>query len=44
VGLGFVAERHRAALQAFVNRYKNHQRRAATGLYFWNDDTAIGVD
>lgn len=31
-------------LQAFINRYKNHQRHAATGLYFWNDDTAIGVD
>lgn len=31
-------------LQAFVNRYKNHQRHAATGLYFWNDDMAIGVD
>jgi len=31
-------------LQAFVNRYKAHQRHAATGLYFWNDDTAIGVD
>lgn len=31
-------------LQSFVNRYKNHQRHAATGLYFWNDDSAIGVD
>lgn len=31
-------------LQAFVSRYKNHQRHAATGLYFWNDDAAIGVD
>lgn len=31
-------------LQAFVNRYKNHQRHAATGLYYWNDDSAIGVD
>lgn len=31
-------------LQTFINRYKNHQRHAATGLYFWNDDTAIGVD
>ncbi len=31
-------------LQAFINRYKNHQRHAATGLYFWNDDMAIGVD
>jgi putative isomerase len=31
-------------LQAFVNRYKNHQRHKPTGLYYWNDDTAIGVD
>lgn len=31
-------------LQAFVSRYKNFQRHVATGLYFWNDDTAIGVD
>jgi len=31
-------------LQAFVNKYKNHQRHKATGLYFWNDDMAIGVD
>ncbi len=31
-------------LQAFVNKYENHQRHKATGLYYWNDDTAIGVD
>ncbi len=31
-------------LQAFVTRYKNHQRHKATGLYYWNNDTAIGVD
>lgn len=31
-------------LQAFVNKYKNHQRHQATGLYYWNDDVAIGVD
>jgi len=31
-------------LQAFVNKYKNHQRDKATGLYYWNDDAAIGVD
>jgi len=31
-------------LQAFVNKYKNHQRHKATGLYYWNNDTAIGVD
>jgi putative isomerase len=31
-------------LQAFVNKYKNHQRHKATGLYYWNNDVAIGVD
>jgi putative isomerase len=31
-------------LQAFVNRYKHHQRHKATGLYYWNTDEAIGVD
>jgi putative isomerase len=31
-------------LQAFVNKYKNHQRDKATGLYYWNNDEAIGVD
>ncbi len=31
-------------LQAFVDKYKNHQRHKATGLYFWNNDEAIGVD
>jgi putative isomerase len=31
-------------LQAFVNRYKNHQRHKATGLHYWIDDAAIGVD
>jgi len=33
-----------ANLQAFVNKYKNHQRDKATGLYYWNTDEAIGVD
>jgi putative isomerase len=33
-----------ATLQAFVNKYKNHQRHKATGLYYWNNDVAIGVD
>lgn len=32
------------ALQAFVNRYLNHYRHQATGLFFWMDDEAIGVD
>lgn len=35
---------HIQVLQAFVNRYVNHQRHKPTGLYFWIDDAAIGVD
>lgn len=31
-------------LQMFINGYRNHQRDAATGLYYWIDDFAIGVD
>jgi hypothetical protein len=31
-------------LQAFLRRYREHQFHAATGLYFWRDDFAIGVD
>lgn len=31
-------------LQAFVDKYRHHQRHAPTGLYFWNNDEAIGVD
>ena len=31
-------------LQAFVNNYRMHHRNKATGLYFWQDDGAIGVD
>lgn len=31
-------------LQAFVNFYRNHHRHAATGLYYWQNDDAIGVD
>lgn len=31
-------------LQTFVNNYVNHHRDRATGLYFWQDDAAIGVD
>ncbi|MEN3323157.1 trehalase family glycosidase [Mariniflexile soesokkakense] len=31
-------------LQAFVNNYKSHHRNKATGLYFWQNDVAIGVD
>ncbi len=30
-------------LQAFVNNYRNHHRHPC-GLYFWQDDCAIGVD
>lgn len=31
-------------LQAFVNNYKSHHRNQATGLYYWQNDVAIGVD
>jgi putative isomerase len=31
-------------LQAFVNNYKTHHRNKATGLYYWQNDVAIGVD
>ena len=31
-------------LQAFVNNYKSHHRHMATGLYYWQNDVAIGVD
>jgi putative isomerase len=31
-------------LQAFLRRYRAQQFHAATGLYFWRDDFAIGVD
>jgi len=30
-------------LQKFVNNYRNHHRHAC-GLYFWQDDSAVGVD
>ncbi len=33
-----------SALQAFVNRYLNHYRHRETGLCFWMNDEAIGVD
>ena len=31
-------------LQFFVNHYIAHQKHKATGLYFWMNDEAIGVD
>lgn len=31
-------------IQAFLNNYRGHHRHAATGLYFWQDDTGIGGD
>jgi putative isomerase len=34
---------HAYALQSFVNNYRNHHRHEC-GLYFWQDDAAIGVD
>lgn len=33
-----------AQLQRFVNGYRNHHRHAATGLFYWQNDEAIGVD
>jgi hypothetical protein len=33
-----------ATLQAFQKNYRDHQFDAASGLYFWKDDLAIGVD
>lgn len=33
-----------AAMQWFVNAYRNHHRHAGTGLYYWQTDYAIGVD
>jgi putative isomerase len=32
------------SLQTFLNNYRSHHRHAATGLYYWQDDCAIGVD
>lgn len=32
------------AMKAFVDNYRTHHRHADTGLYFWQDDLAIGVD
>jgi mannosylglycerate hydrolase MGH1-like protein len=31
-------------LGCFINAYRNHHRHAATGLYYWQTDLAIGVD
>lgn len=31
-------------MQAFIENYKLHHRHLETGLYFWQDDLAIGVD
>jgi putative isomerase len=31
-------------MQAFITNYKSHHRDRATGLFFWQDDLAIGVD
>ncbi|WP_107828322.1 trehalase family glycosidase [Mucilaginibacter yixingensis] len=33
-----------ALMQAFINNYESHHRNKATGLYYWQDDLAIGVD
>jgi len=31
-------------MQAFITNYQTHHRNAETGLFFWQDDLAIGVD
>lgn len=31
-------------MQAFIGNYRDHHRHDATGLYYWQDDLAIGVD
>ncbi|WP_248282153.1 MGH1-like glycoside hydrolase domain-containing protein [Mucilaginibacter robiniae] len=31
-------------MQAFINNYETHHRHKPTGLYYWQDDLAIGVD
>jgi putative isomerase len=31
-------------LQSFINCYRNHHRHHETGLYYWQNDAAIGVD
>jgi putative isomerase len=31
-------------MQAFIGNYHEHHRHKATGLYYWQDDLAIGVD
>jgi putative isomerase len=31
-------------LQAFINNYETHHRHQPTGLYYWQNDLAIGVD
>ena len=35
---------HFPGLQAFVSAYQHHHRHADTGLFFWQNDYAIGVD
>lgn len=35
---------HFAVMQCFVNNYLNHHQHPETGLLYWQDDYAIGVD
>ena len=35
---------HFKALCGFINFYRNHHFHNVTGLYYWQDDSAIGVD
>ena len=31
-------------MQAFIRNYQEHHRHQATGLFYWQDDLAIGID
>ena len=31
-------------MKAFIRNYQTHHRHAETGLFYWQDDLAIGVD
>ena len=35
---------HFGRMKAFIRNYQTHHRHAETGLFYWQDDLAIGVD
>ena len=35
---------HFDRMKAFIRNYQTHHRHAETGLFYWQDDLAIGVD